>query len=84
LVFKEGIDYVDSQDELIDSFIDFAVDNNISYVGAIGIGCFFCAEESFNVKLMKRKFIDYLKSNHTDKILVIIFEDFDEEKVTLL
>jgi len=80
LVFNEGFDYVSSQDDLIDSFIDFPVDNNISYVGVLGLGCCFTADKPFNVEWIKSNFVDLLKKDYTGKVSVVIFRDLDEEK----
>jgi len=46
----------------------------------LGVGCCFTAEESFNIKLIKNRFIEFVKKYYANKVSVVVFKDFDEEK----
>ena len=79
LIFNETFNCVKAQDHIIDDLIDFAVSNNISYCGAIGLGACFAAEKPFNIELIKNRFIEFVKKDYNGKVSVIIFRDLNED-----
>lgn len=82
ILFKEDVDF--DSDKFLDDLIDFSVKNNVSMGGNPELGACFCSETKFNVEMIKKKFINYMRNGHIDKVKAIIFEDYDELKDELI
>lgn len=66
------------EDFIIDSFIDFAVDNSISISGNVSLGFCFCTndQKEINPKI-KKKFLHYLNDNFSNFFKSVIFQEYD-------
>ncbi|WP_298904216.1 hypothetical protein [uncultured Psychroserpens sp.] len=63
----------------INEFIDFAIDNNVSLGGSAFSGFCFCVDEDFKIPShLKTKFVTFLKVNYSKKIKAVHFQKYDE------
>lgn len=66
------------EDFVIDSFISFALENEVSFGGGCDGGCL--VDERNNIHLeLKQQFIDYLNLNHQNLFKEIRFQFFNVE-----
>ena len=78
------IDLVDKRtdqlnDDYINAFIDFAVNNTISVGGNIFTGFCFCVDIGSTLpKDLKLKFVSFLKHNYSKNIRAIAFKSYDD------
>lgn len=67
-------------DQVIDDFIDFAVENGISIGGNLSGGFCFCTESKSLPEDLEFKFVNYIKEEYNSYFREIIFKKFVEEK----
>ncbi len=66
-----------NEDYIIDSFISFAIDNNISISGSLSIDFCFCSYKEFPELKIKSKFLKYLRISHSGEFKKITYKKYN-------